>query len=65
MHCAAACDTASASSCPHGFACDATGASGGVCYPAPDSGGCCEAGGDARGTLVLGAFVLLAWKRKR
>lgn len=32
---------------------------------ATDNGGCCSASRDARGSIVLGAFVLLALRRKR
>jgi hypothetical protein len=63
-HCVAACDPATKGACPGGFSCVPAGGSG-VCYPNPDSGGCCEAGGSPRGAIALGALVWVAILRRR
>ncbi len=65
MYCGAPCDPKNGASCPHSFTCAADGQGGGSCYPAPDSGGCCNAGGSPRSALVLAGVVALALMRRR
>jgi MYXO-CTERM domain-containing protein len=62
MKCVAECDMGDKGSCP----CVAAGATG-VCYYNGAGGGCCSAGTDPTGPVLLGASVLglLAFRRRR
>jgi hypothetical protein len=62
-HCVEACNPGNPGSCPADFACIAAG-EGGVCWPDP-GGGCCDAGRDARGWLLLCLAVGLVLFRRR
>jgi MYXO-CTERM domain-containing protein len=62
--CVETCDLGAAGSCPSDFSCIANGATG-VCYY-NGSGGCCSAGTDPTGPLLLGASVFgLVFLRRR
>jgi uncharacterized protein (TIGR03382 family) len=61
MYCAEPCDPHAKGSCPHGFTC-ATSTTGGLCWA---SGGCCSAGGDAGGSLVLAGALAGVLRRRR
>ncbi len=69
MLCVVPCDLAN-DQCPDGFGCLDAGNNMGVCWLGASKsggGGCCETGGDSRGSIVLGlAFgALLITRRKR
>lgn len=63
--CVETCDPADSGSCPSDFSCLPNGASG-VCYY-NGSGGCCSAGTEPTGPLLLGASVLgvVMFRRRR
>lgn len=65
MACTIPCDL-SAKNCPTGFGCLEAGTTG-VCWAGYDdgTGGCCDAGGDPRGALVLCLGVAAVWITRR
>jgi len=66
MYCVSSCDV-SASTCPSGFQCLATGGGAGVCWPGETGGhgGCNTSGNSGASLLLLGLGALLVSRRKR
>ena len=64
MLCTGACDAGNA--CPSGFQCLAASGGAGVCWPAPDDGGCSTGSGNSPllALLGLGALVMLTRRRR-
>jgi hypothetical protein len=61
MYCVEPCDPGTKKSCPHGFSCLSASNGGGVCFA---SGGCCDAGGGASGSMLLAGAVAIALRRR-
>jgi MYXO-CTERM domain-containing protein len=68
MYCVSSCDP-TASTCPSGFSCLATGAGQGVCWPGADSGGgtggCNASGSSGAPFFLLGLGAMFLTRRRR
>jgi hypothetical protein len=65
MLCTEICTAGAAGTCPDGFDCLASGATG-VCWPSGSDGGCCDSGGNGAPTMLFGiALVGLVLRNRR